>query len=267
MTKKNILAALIAAAMSVTVSATIAGASLTASAAACNNVDEEPEYALAPPIRMMCEEEIPESTWDDIRYKLDCNSDKEIHVNDAISFKRNGNDALATAVCNYILADGQLEFTVSPVSLKDISDRIKSEGFELTSVWGVDEDNDGKFETARFMFLNSYTGTFFVEETSTMSMEDGFVKLWDIDGDKAVTEKDAAHVLLEEENIEKADAIGQYAEYGNGGFAIQCFIPVSLSETLEAMLADGAEFVAADNSTYGITLFDYNHGITSFRYW
>lgn len=271
MTKKNILAAIAALAMSVSA---FAGSSFNVNAASCADSDpvydyqiEEPEYELAPPICILPPEEIPQQAWDDIFDLMDQNDDGEVRVADAIQAKKEGNDKLSDAICDYIINDGYDKYiTMSPVPLSYIEETIRKDQFQLVSVWRADSNGNGENDRARFMFINTTTADFFVYETSFVSVEKGFINLWDYDKDGAVTEKDAASVYLNEGDEQKALAISTYAQYGDAGFAAQSYIPVSLSETIERQLADGAILVAADSGDYGITLFDYN-GLTQLRWW
>lgn len=281
MTKKNILAAAIAA-ITVSVS-TLACGSLAANAASCAETDpvygwqgtspsypaeeiEEPEYELAPPICILPTEEIPQQAWDAIFEAMDVNDDGEVRVNDAIQAKKEGNDKLSEAICKYIINDGYADcITMSPIPLQEIADKIRSEQFQLVCIWKDGLEKEKSTYYGYFMFYSAKTADFFVYETPFITDGQGFLNLWDVDKDEAVTEKDAAKVFLETGNEKKATAISAYAQFGNAAFAISADATPRMALELERMLESGDELVGIDGGD--ITVFDYDTGIMNLRFW
>ena len=282
--KKNILAAIAAITASVSL---LAGSCFTVNAASCAETDpvygwqgtspsypakeiEEPEYELAPPICILPTEEIPQKAWDAIFEVMDYNGDGELHVNDAIQAKKEGNEYLSKAICNYIINDGYTDsITMSPIPLQGIADKIRSDQFQLVSVWedGLEEEKSTYY--AYFMFYNTKLADFFVYQTPFITDDQGFINLWDVDKDKSVTEKDAAKVYLDTEDEKKATAISAYAQYGDGAFALSGELypkmDPSMVPVLEHMLTDGYELVGIDGGD--ITVFSYDNGIFNFLFW
>lgn len=251
--KKNILAAIAA----ITASASLlAGSSLIAGASSC----AEHEYELAPPICVLPSEEIPQKAWDAIFEVMDLNGDNEVRVSDAIQAKKNGNAYLSDVICRFIINEGYTEnITMSPVPLKEIADKIRHEQFQLVSVW-----EDG--ENAYFMFYNTKVAGFFVYETACVNAQEGFINLWDVDGDKVVTEKDAAKVYLESEDEQKATTISAYAQYGDGAFALSCQRYPNMDgiapELERRLTEDGYELISI--SSESIAVFSYENGMFEF---
>lgn len=263
--KKNILAAIAATIVSASV---LSGACFTANASTADGTtdpnfvpryEEEVELELAPPICILPEEEIPTQAWDAIFEVMDQNDDGEVRVADAIAAKKAGYDALAKTICNFIVDDGYTEpITMSPVPLQEIANYIRKDQFELVSIW-KDDIEDGEPYMARFMFLNKNGGSFFVYETQFITDDQGFINLWDVNGDKAVTEKDAAKVYLDTEDEKKALTISAYAKDGNGAFACYGDATSRMALELERMLMAGDELVGVDGGD--ITVFSYDSGI------
>jgi hypothetical protein len=271
--RKNILAAIAATIVSASV---LSSTCFTANASTADGTtdpnfvphfEEEVEYDLAPPICILPNDEIPAQAWDDVRDALDQNDDNEIRVADAIQAKKDGKEALSKVICEYIINDGYNDYvTMSPVPLQYITDTIRADEFQLVSVWRADSNNDGESDRVRFMFLNTTSGGLFVYETSFVSEEQGFTTLWDYDQDGEVTEKDAATLYLNEEDEQQALAISSYAQFGNAGLAAESHICVSLADEIEKQLANGANLVAAENTDYGIKLYEQGT-IIELRYW
>lgn len=264
MTKKNILTAIVAVAMSASI---LSGACFNASASTADGTTdpnfvpgytEEPELELAPPIRLMTDEEIPVQAHDAIFETMDQNDDGEVRIADAIQAHKEGNEALSKAICYYIVNEARTDITACAVPLQMINDYIRSDQFQLVSVWKDDTSGNEPY-MAHFMFLNTASASFFVYETNFVTDEQGFINFWDVDGDRSITEKDAARVYLDSENELKALSISAYAQDGWDAFATISDGSSKPARELEHLITRGDELIGVDGED--LTIFSYEDGI------
>ena len=261
MTKKNILTAIAAVAMSTSILSS--GVCFNASASTADGTTDpnfvpryESELELAPPIRLMTDDEIPAEAIFEV---MDQNDDGAVRVADAIQAKKEGNDALSKAICDYIVNDGYAEdITACAVPLQMINDYIRSDQFQLISVWKDDLSN-GEPYMANFMFLNAASARFFVYETNFITDEQGFINFWDVDGDRSVTEKDAAQLYLNSEDEPKALSISAYAQDSWNAFTIISDRSSKPARELERLITRGDELIGVDGGD--LTVFSYRDGI------